>query len=293
MPGGWFPSFLPDGRHFLEFVPTVKQPGNAGVWVVSLESGKREKLIDSQSNAIYAQGHVLYWQGGTLWAHAFDERTRRVRGNPQNVADAVALNPVTNQALFSVSSSGTLAYFAGSVGQVELVWLNRDGHEIGRPGARGVISTIALSPDDTSVVYDLADPETATFDIWRLVFGPRDPYQLTFNPSNDVFPVWSSDGKRIVFMSVRERPPQLYEMLPNAAGNEERLFKALHPVVPSGWSRDGKTLFYTVTDPKTATGDIWSFSLETKVLHSGREHSEGRAVCHALAGRPFAGVRLE
>ena len=66
-------------------------------------------------------------------------------------------------------------------------------------------------------------------------------------------------------MSVRERPPQLYEMLPNAAGNEERLFKAPHPVVPSGWSRDGKTLFYTVTDPKTATGDIWSFSLETKV----------------------------
>ena len=37
--GGWFPSFLPDGRHFLEFVPTVKQPGNAGVWVVSLETG--------------------------------------------------------------------------------------------------------------------------------------------------------------------------------------------------------------------------------------------------------------
>ena len=69
-PGGWFPSFLPDGRHFLEFVPTVKQPGNAGVWVVSLESGKREKLLDSQSNAIYAQGHVLFWQAGTLWAHA-------------------------------------------------------------------------------------------------------------------------------------------------------------------------------------------------------------------------------
>ena len=145
------------------------------------------------------------------------------------------------------------------------MWLNRSGHEVGRPGARGVISTIALSPDDTSVVYDLADPETATFDIWRLVFGRRDPDQLTFNPSNDVFPVWSSDGKRIVFMSVRERPPQLYVMLPDAAGNEERLFKAPHPVVPSGWSLDGKSLFYTATDSKTATGDIWSVPLETKV----------------------------
>ena len=108
---------------------------------------------------------------------------------------------------------------------MELVWLDRDGHELERPGARGVISTIALSPDGTSVVYDQADPRTATFDIWRLVFGRGNPYKLTFNPSNDVFPLWSSDGTRIVFMSVRERPPQLYEVRPDAAGKETLLFK--------------------------------------------------------------------
>ena len=39
----WLPSFLPDGRHFLEFVPTVKEPQNSGVWAVSLESGKRQR----------------------------------------------------------------------------------------------------------------------------------------------------------------------------------------------------------------------------------------------------------
>ena len=167
---------------------------------------------------------------------------------------------MTNQALFSASSSGTLAFFAGAVGQVELAWLDRNGRALGLPGARGVISTIALSPDGTSVVYDLADPQTATFDIWRLVFSRRDPDKLTFNPSNDVFPLWSSDGERIVFTSVRERPPQLYEMHPDASGNEVRLFEAPYPVVPSGWSRDGKTLFYTATDSKTATGDIWSVS---------------------------------
>jgi len=128
-----------------------------------------------------------------------------------------------------------------------------------------VIGTIALSPDDTSVVYDEADPRTATFDIWRLVFGRGRPDKLTFNPSNDVFPVWFNDGKRIVFMSVRERPPQLYEMLPDAAGDETLLFKDPHPVVPSGWSPRGKTLFYTATDSKTKTGDIWSFSMASGV----------------------------
>ena len=41
--GGWFPSFLPDGRYFLEFVPTTSQPENSGVWIVSLETGARQQ----------------------------------------------------------------------------------------------------------------------------------------------------------------------------------------------------------------------------------------------------------
>ena len=217
----------------------------------------------------------------------------RVRGNPQRVADAVGLNPVTNQALFSVSSSGTLAYFAGAVGQVELVWLDRNGHELGRPGARGVISTIALSPDDTSVVYDQADPQNGDLRHLAARVRRRDPVQLTFNPSNDVFPVWSSDGKRIVFMSVRERPPQLYEMLPDAAGNEVRLFKArtrsCRPAGP-GTERRSSTLL-PIRRPQLATSG--RYSLETMESTSDREHCEGRAVWHTLARRPLAGVRVE
>src|SRR4029078_12317787 len=90
----------------------------------------------------------------------------------------------------------------------------------------------------------------------------RRPVQLTFNPSNDVFPLWSDDG-RIFFMSVRDRPPQIYQMLPDNSGNETRVFKAPYPVFPSGMSPDSKMLFYTATDAKTAAGDIWAYSLET------------------------------
>lgn len=261
----WLPSFLPDGRHFLEFVPTVKQPQNSAVWAVSLESGKRQRLIDSQSNAIYSQGHLLFLRTGTLWAQAFDATRLIVQGNPMRVADGVGLNPVTNQALLSASSSGTLAYFAGVVGHTELVWLDRDGHEIGRPGATGVINTVALSPDDTSVVYDQADPQTATFDIWRLVFGRGSPDKLTFNPSNDVFPLWAPDGNRIVFTSVREAPPQVFTMAATAAGDETLLFKFPAPVVPSGWADGGRTLLYTATDGRTATGDIMSVDVQTGI----------------------------
>ena len=181
------------------------------------------------------------------------------------MADGVGLNPVTNQALLSASRTGTLAYFAGVVGHTELVWLDRDGHEIGRPGPTGVINTVALSPDDTSVVYDLADRQTATFDLWRVVFDRGSPEKLTFNPSNDVFPLWSPDAKRIVFTSVREAPPQIFAMAPTAAGDETLLFQFAAPVVATGWSDQGRTLFYTATDSRTAIGDIMAVDLQTGI----------------------------
>ena len=71
-PRGWFPSFLPDGRHFLVFV-TAARPEDAGVFVASLDSPVRKQLITSRSNAVYAaSGHLLYWREGTLMAQPFD-----------------------------------------------------------------------------------------------------------------------------------------------------------------------------------------------------------------------------
>ena len=90
----------------------------------------------------------------------------------------------------------------------ELVWFDRRGNELGRPGVTGVITTIDLSPDDTSVVYDLADPKNATFDIWQLVFSRRGPDRLTLDPANDLFPLWRNETQ-LDFMSDRGRSPQV------------------------------------------------------------------------------------
>ena len=137
--GGWFPSFLPDGRHFLFFTPVPTQPENAGVFVASLDSSTAKRLVTARSRAVHAPGYLLFWREGALLAQAFDETTLEVRGNPVSVANAVGLNPLTNQGLFSVSDSGTLVFFAGAVGESELVWFDRAGRRIGKSWAEGCL----------------------------------------------------------------------------------------------------------------------------------------------------------
>ena len=257
----WYPSFLPDGRHFVFFVPENSQPEGAAVFVGSLDGTATTRVVSARSGAIYAgPGYLLFWRDGTVVAQAFDERTLQVSGNPLPVANAVGLNPLINQALFSVSDSGTLVFLAGTVGQSELAWVNRAGQRTGKAASTGLFNSVSLSPDDRSVVYEQADSRTGAIDLWRLDFARGEPSRLTFHPAHDMFPLWSPDGARIAFTSLRELPPQLYELTAESAGNETILLRTNQPKNPTGWSADGRLLVYSAADPRTA-GDIWALPL--------------------------------
>ena len=264
------------------------------MFVASLDSSTAKRLVTARSRAVHATpGYLLFWREGALLAQAFDAGSLEVRGNPVSVANGVGLNSLTNQGLFSVSDSGTLVFFAGAVGQSELVWVDRAGRRIGEAGPRGIFNSLSLSPDATSVVYDQAEPRNRTLDLWRLDFARGVPSRLTFHPSHDMFPLWSPDGTRIAFSSLREPPPQLYELNANGAGTEKLLLKTNFPKNASGWSSDGRLLFYDTMDPQTG-GDIWALPLGRQARAvSGRPHRGRRALRHAFAGRTVAGLHIE
>ena len=261
---GWYPSFLPDGHHFLLFNHSNPQPDQAVVQLTSLDAMPPARIVPGKSNAIYvAPGYLVFWRDGTLLAQPFDAAGRQAHGNAIALPGGAGLNPLINQALFSVSNEGTLAYYGGAVGQAQLAWFDRSGNRLGTPGPTGIFNSLSLSPDASSVVYDEADPRTGRIDLQRFEFARGVPTRLTFHPSHDMFPVWSHDGARIAFSTLRDGPPNLYEIRTDSPGNERALLKTPVPKGPLDYSSDGKFLLHTSSNPKTGS-DIWVLPLDGK-----------------------------
>ena len=259
---GWYPSFLPDGRHLLVYVPSPLDPGKARVAVISLDAGTRTDLVSgTRSHGLFAApDHLLFWRDGTLMAQPFDADRLQLRGNPQALPGSAGLNRLTNQGLFSVSGTGTLALFGGAVGETRLEWVDRSGTRIGTPGPTGLFNSLSLAPDDRGVAYDESDARTGSVDLQRLDFATGQPIRVTFNAAHDMFPYWSRDGRKIFFTSLRSIPPELFEIDSDSSGNERRVLKKPFPVIPSDVSPDGLLIYQGIRG--ATNGDVLADSLD-------------------------------
>jgi Tol biopolymer transport system component len=89
-------------------------------------------------------------------------------------------------------------------------------------------------------------------DIWILDLVRGGSTKFTFDPAVDDHPLWSPDGRRIVFSSNRGgQVANLYEKASGGAGQEQPLLTSDHPKTPTDWSRDGRFIIYEDRDPKT------------------------------------------
>jgi Tol biopolymer transport system component len=129
----------------------------------------------------------------------------------------------------------------GDLGQ--LVWVDRTGKEIAKVGEPDSYRDIALSPDGSRLAYDLEDSRTGTTDVWVRDLNRNVASRLTFDPRNDIWPVWSPDGERIVFTSDRGGRFALRSKAANGTGSDDALYADSNADVgPSDWSADGRRL---------------------------------------------------
>ena len=167
---------------------------------------------------------------------------------------------------YAVAADGTLVYVDapgttssfGFGGDRTLVWVDRAAREEPLAAPPRAYRQPRLSPDGTRIAVYIQDQEQDTW-MWDLQRATLT--RLTFTPGVDWFPLWTPDGRRIVFSSAGEGGSiGLFWMPADGTGKPERLTSGdLH--YATGLSPDGThVVFYQITQP--ARGDLLTVSLE-------------------------------
>src|SRR4029453_18675119 len=128
----------------------------------------------------------------------------RLTGEPSLVAEQLQWFPQTYTTLFSASDTRLLLHQARSAaGLSQLGWFERSGKEGGSLGAPADQPNPRISPDGKRVAVDIIDLQTGNSDVFAYEASGGIPTRLTSDPGFDNQPIWSPDGSRIAFMSLR------------------------------------------------------------------------------------------
>ena len=252
-----FPSFLPDGKHFIYLAGTHLAAPNSeqnAIYLGSLDSKERRLLLRARSNAAYVDGQLLFVRENFLLAQPLDSRTFALGGEARRVADRVSYETGFFCAAFSASRNGTLVYApAEPQAATPLVWRDRNGLAAGTLATVLGDPTFRISPDGRTVALSFGD----TADVWLLDLARGIRRKLTHDPMNDFFPVWSPDGKRLVYGSDRTAIPALFVSNADGTGQETPFLESPSAASPSDWSRDGRYFFFDLTEMRDrAKSDI-------------------------------------
>ena len=263
-----FPTFLPDGRHFLFFMGGDE--GSNGVYAGSIDGADAtpRRIVASDGAGSVGGGYLWFVRQGALLRQPFRPDTLELSGTPERLVDHISIvGGSASVAPVSVSRDGTLAYRAGTMSALQqLVWVDRHGK---------VIDEVAPA-DDTFPTNPSLSRDGRLLAVTRIVNGNGDIWQfdlqrkdaavkLVTTPQPETYPLWSPDAHQMSFTRARRLflrdlgsgteqqllGPEAFTQSRNGAG------------IPVDWSDDGRTLLVRTRD--TATGyDLQTLALDTR-----------------------------
>ena len=298
------PAMLPGGQALLYTV--VQHDSQTRIMVRSLQGSDGRPVVEGGFGGRYLpSGHIVYGQGDRVMAVPFDVTALRATGSPVSIQDGVFTKIDQNVLNVVSAADGTTTYVsgrnAGVVGRP--VWVDRRGVH----GARLVEQPVEspryprLSPDGRRLALTVGP--SARGDVWIYdLNGTAQPLKLTFQGHN-IFPIWSPDGKRIVFLSPAGSSNDMLSIpADGSATDPERLTTSENVRVPLAWSPDGAFVLFSETASRTRS-DLWLLQMSDRKtrpwLQTPLEETEGRfspdgnwvAYVSDQTGRPEVWVR--
>jgi eukaryotic-like serine/threonine-protein kinase len=271
----------------LHIFPQVLPGGKQAIFTIAGMQGNRVGLLDLQnetyraianggvSNRYAPSGHLVYDRGSALFAVPFDLRRTAVTGNEVVVVDDVASNMAVLAPDYSFSDDGLLVYrTAGEKSATTLAWMDARGNVepiTSQPQGWGAGR---LSPDGRSVVNTLATAANE-HDVWVLDTARGSATKLTSDGTAQ-YPIWSPDGRRILYGSAKGGKFGIYSIAADGSGSPQFLVEGFAPVYPSSMTPDGGTLVYAEVGTNATRIMLYTAGSKPKQFHANPE----------FAGRP-------
>ncbi len=255
-----WPFFLPDGKHFIYSAihHDPSKSANNGIYYATPDGKENRLLLRSQSNAIYAQGYLLFARGDQLMAQPFDAAKGTISEEPRSIAKGIANDFATWHMDATAADNGLLVYASGGSAQLQLVWMDRDSKQVTTIADKFAdLQSGRLSPQGDRVALQL---DAGITDIWVLDLARGVRTRLTFGPVANTFPIWSRDGQSITYTNRHSDGFSLNRRRADGSGGEEILLTGSGQMNPECWTPDDKTLIYARGAPGET--EQWALPLE-------------------------------
>ena len=250
-----WPQVLPGGKYVLFTIQVGSEASydEARIAVFSVETGKWRTVVEGGSYARYVpSGHIVYAHAGSLFAVGFNLSRMEITGSPVPVQEGVVTTALTSGgAEYDVTPSGLLVYVPGNAKPPvrKLVWVDRAGLAKTLPVPPKVYASPTLSPNGKLLAVQIN--EDGVSGIWIYEFARNTLTRLTFGPGSSSAPVWTPDGRRVVY-NTRTMAPSFRSKLADGSGKEDVLFSKEFQdpgATPQSVSPDGKTLLFLTYSP--------------------------------------------
>jgi eukaryotic-like serine/threonine-protein kinase len=231
---------------------------------VNLTSGETRRLLENATSPSYSAGHLLYYQGGAVWAAPFDDDKVQILGSAVQIDSGV--NEENYIAQVTASRDNVLIFAPGLPGNSarNLFLVNRQGQEqkLDLP-PKDYIDPV-LSPDGKRLAVVIRSiQELEVIDRGRGTVTSIAPTLANFAA------VWTPDGQSLVFDAIPRATDNSYRMgvsqdrgifqVAADGGSAPKLLRVT-PQISHVTAVAGEYAALMVSDPVTNT-DLWLMSL--------------------------------
>ena len=278
--GHRWPQVLPGGKAVLFMANTT--PANyseSTIAAVSLADHRRKVLLDrgGMYPRYLSAGYLAYVKKGKLFAVGFDPERLAIRGSAASLLDEFISDVTFGSAQFDVSSQGAMVFRKGKASGLRLIqWIDAAGKMESLVAEPALYQMPRLSPDGSRLAFSVTDG--AASDIWVYDARQGGRARITAGAGVKSFPVWSPDGRYLVYNSAGG----MFSVRSDGAGSPAPFNTGIQQI-PASFSPDGARLaFYE----RNATGGSVIYTLSVRITPSGLEAGKPELFLQTAASAP-------